>query len=184
MYNWVTITDTIVLESKFLDHNLHKNVTEKAETQLIGSCSETYGYIVEIRSVEILSASISMADTTNRFKIQYNAKTVFPKKGDVYEGILLTDTIQHEDFCGGLFTVMNIVKRSGESVPLRVFVTNGVKNKNRFEFAQCSCFVICNKTPVECSLKNIVVDCLIYKDGEFRITGQHTNCQTSCSSDH
>lgn len=173
MYSWFTLTNTIVLESKFLDHNLLKNLTDKVKTQIIGSCLEMYGYVVDVENVEIVSAGISMADTTNRFQVKYNAKTIYPKKGDVYEGVLLTDTIQHEDFCGGLFTVMNILKTNGEQVPLRVFVTNGVKNENKFEFAKCSCFVTCNKEPVECSLKNIVIDCLIYKDGEFRITGQH-----------
>jgi hypothetical protein len=175
MYTFQTLTDTVVVEPTCLDHNLQKHVAEKAKAELVGSCSETRGYIVDIEDVQIQSAKISRADTTLRFEITFRAKTIFPKKGDVYRGVTLADTIQHEDFCGGLFTIVNVERKNGEPVPVRVFVTNGVKNNNRFAFAQCGCSIPCVTTPTPCSLENIVVDCLIYKDGEFRIIGQHVH---------
>jgi len=174
MFEFFVITDTVVLKSEFLNSELLVHLTESVKEKKIGKCIEKYGYIISIDNLEIISAGISPADCSNRFTVSYKIKSLLPKINDVFEGHSIITTIEQTAFCGALINVFEI-KKKNSIIPIQIFVTNGMRNKDFFIFKNCNCTINCTQLPATCLLKNIIVNYITYKDGVFRIIGHHVH---------
>lgn len=175
MFEFFTLTDTIVLKSEFLNSNLLNHLNESVKEEKIGKCIEKYGYIISIDNLEIKSAAISPADCSNRFVVSYKIKSLLPKIGDVFEGKSIITTIEQNDFHGALINVFEIQKKDNITIPVQVFITNGMRHGTVFVFKNCGCSINCAQLPAKCLLNNILVEYITYKDGVFRITGLHVH---------
>ena len=76
-----TITKDIILEAKYLNNNIRENIIDKIR-ELKDSCTEEYGYIIDINNdVNIINNKIIDNTGDILFKIKFGAKVLKPVIG-------------------------------------------------------------------------------------------------------
>jgi DNA-directed RNA polymerase subunit E'/Rpb7 len=83
----VSIETSIGVEPELLTKDLENNLFEKIKTLYKNNCSQEYGYILDIIKIErILDNYISSADSQLLIKLIFQAETLLPQIGNIYEG--------------------------------------------------------------------------------------------------
>jgi len=76
----------VCLEPRFLDQNLETHLLEKIKISTHNECSKEHGYILDVKSVKIISNKISSANSDIVFKVEIKADTLKPKEGNIISG--------------------------------------------------------------------------------------------------
>lgn len=175
MFDTFKLKGFVGLESKYLDINLLKHLQDEVKKQFVGKCDETYGYVVDIDDIEILSNEISKADSTNRFKVSYTAKTILPRVGNVYKTSTLCKVITIDNFRNILFNLHEPKNINGGG-HIQMFITNDFNiQDNLLTFKDCECVFSCQTLPINCGI-DVIVDSFKYTRHnlhQFIITGRH-----------
>ena len=158
------IFEHVTLESKFLDPNIYSHIVSKIETEKIGKCTKMHGFAKSVRDVEIVSSEISMADGSNKFFVKYILTSMLPEPKKRYVAKKLMSIVHHGDFNGAILTIDD---------GFQMIISNGIVKNKRYVFKDCSCFL---ESSGPCDLK-VVVDCAIFKDGQYKVMGRH-DCKT------
>jgi DNA-directed RNA polymerase subunit E'/Rpb7 len=77
----------VYLEPSFLDKNIKKHIQNQIEKDMIGNCSQEYGYVMNIgEGIEILSNSVSNTEVGVYFLVKFRVETLKPESGKKYTG--------------------------------------------------------------------------------------------------
>jgi DNA-directed RNA polymerase subunit E'/Rpb7 len=86
----VIIRKHIILEPMYLNSNIMNNLLEKLKILTDNECSKDIGYIIKINNIKnIISNSISTANSDIIFNIEYEALVLKPEVDKVYEGTVM-----------------------------------------------------------------------------------------------
>jgi hypothetical protein len=162
-YDMFEIVEQATLESKYLDSNIYSHIVDKIEKDKIGKCTKMYGFAKSVRDVEIVSSEISMADGSNKFLVRYILASMLPEPKKMYVAKKLLSIVHHGDFNGAILTIDD---------GFQMIISNGIVKNKRYIFKDCPCFL---ESSGPCDLK-VVVDCAIFKDGQYKVMGRHDCC--------
>jgi hypothetical protein len=177
MFDFFKLEGVVGLESKYLDVNILNHLQNEVKKQFIGKCYETYGYVVDVDNVKILGAEISKADSTNRFKVSYTAKTILPRVGNIYKTSTLGKVVTIDNFRRILLN-LHESKNACVNGHIQIFITNDFNIQcDLLTFNECDCVFNCKTLPIECVI-DVVVDSFKYTRNnlhQFIITGRHVH---------
>ncbi len=170
MFDYFTIRELVTLESMYLDKHILQHIHKKLSDVKTGQCTKVHGFIKAVENVRIVSSyEISMADSSNRFLVEYSLKTILPKIGNVYASKEIVSVIEHNDFHGAIVTIDDTC----DGNPFQIFITNGVCKSKKYKFTDCKCLFPVTGKQLQFVLPCIKVDCVLFKDNQFRVTGKH-----------
>lgn len=82
----VTLEKRLYLEPKDINSRIKDNIRAKING-LVGSCTQEFGYIVEVYDgIQILGNIIPTSDPGSFVTVKFEAKTLKPEAGSVYSG--------------------------------------------------------------------------------------------------
>jgi DNA-directed RNA polymerase subunit E'/Rpb7 len=76
----------VCLEPRFMDKNIMNHLLAKIKVSTRDECSKEHGYILDVKTVKIISNNISSANSDIVLKVEMVADTLKPKEGDIISG--------------------------------------------------------------------------------------------------
>lgn len=165
IYDEYKVVEEITLESKYLDKNIVSHIKKKIESDKIGNCTKTHGFIKNISDVRIISSKICMSDGSNRFKVEYVLRSIFPKIGKKFVTNKIVSIVAHDNFTGSIVSVDDA---------FQIFVTNGIMSddKKKYKFEECDCVYGIHPCDDEMMVE---IEWVLFKDDQYRVTGKHVH---------
>jgi DNA-directed RNA polymerase subunit E'/Rpb7 len=153
----VTIDKKIYLEPQFLNENLVLHISKSIKDQILGKCDKNNGYILKIYdNISILGNKVSSSGSGVYFNVRIDVKTLMPKIGGVYEGVVCFL------FCDGIFVEVH----GKMKILIRIDSMNGYKyNKIKNIFKKDT------KTIAEGDKVEISINMVKYEKQNFNCIG-------------
>jgi len=83
------LQERVTVEPKFLNKRLKETVKKKLLVEVEGRCTEEWGYIISLISVDSLNTTeIEESTGCATFLAEYSALTLYPKKGEVVSAVV------------------------------------------------------------------------------------------------
>ena len=86
MSNSTKITHVFQVSPAILSKNINDEIENLVQSNIVGSCSETRGYITSVSNIVLVFSKISEATGFIDFKVMFDAVCVRPKTGNMYSG--------------------------------------------------------------------------------------------------
>lgn len=161
-YKIVSIKETIPIDSQCIDSNIKNNILKQLKKIKEQTCSKKYGFINHIfEDFTIIDSEISMADSSNLFTIEYNAKTFKPMVGHKYTS---NKTLFSQD-TRILMDVENL---------FQTLIINGIVDNNFYVFETCNCKINIDPNVVQ-QISNLLLRAVEFKDGKYVTIGEHVH---------
>jgi hypothetical protein len=169
--NTFIIKNSVIVEPRYLDKNLHTYLDKKVKEDFIGKCFKDYGYIVDVIKILNSKSRITSGDSTIIFDLEFEITSLFPEVGKTYKTVSFVNAFSFPSFKGSLFNLYEHTTHDGQSF-IQIFVSGVDKNGEKLSFTDCSCIINCNNinSPLEI---DVIVEHVTYKNGKFCIIGKH-----------
>ena len=83
------LIEPIVVKPHSLRYNLHHVIRDRLKRQVVGSCSETHGFILQIRNIKNTEGGIvNRQNGSVEYRVHYIAQVLRPHEGDMVEAVV------------------------------------------------------------------------------------------------
>lgn len=168
------IEDIVTLPPNKLNKDINIHIFNLVKKK-IGTFSLSYGFILEIENINIISSDIMLINNDIIFTVSYDIKSICPKVGNIYFCTKIDSFLNKGNEYCAILTKIKIYNTKVFDV-LMTNCVNDVENDNTIMFDTCDCKIVVNESDnvdVDISYLKIKLDYVGFKNNKFVLTGRH-----------